>query len=256
MTIHVNLELTDLCNIACRMCGQAFGSKVHDQRNSYMTWEVWREAIDRLAESRDEVSLCPHWLGEPCLHPQFDRFIRYAFERNQANRLFRDFKLHTNGTLLGPERIDTILDCANDPAMAEDTFRFVHFSVDAYHPATYRRIKGFDLGARVFDNVRALLRRRKERGLRWPYVTVAFIVMPENRGEAGLFLDCWRAAFRREGSEPRVVYDWPDRLADTIYFRGLNQSDQAAADRLHREVLDELGVLALDAPGNFHEESF
>jgi molybdenum cofactor biosynthesis enzyme MoaA len=257
MTVHVNLELTDLCNIRCRMCGQAENPRVHRfQPNQFMAWDTWKASIDALAGYEDEVDLCPHWLGEPTLHPEFERFVRYAFEQNAGNRLFRNFKLHTNGTLLDERRVDAILDCANRGEMAEDTFRFVHFSVDAYLPATYDQIKKYDFGERVYRNIRQLLERRVERGLRWPYVTVAFIVMPENRREARWFLDYWTQTYERLGLPSELVYDWPQKLVDTIYFRRLHQSDQPAADRLHREVLDELGLLPMGAAGAFIEEAF
>ncbi len=255
--INLNLELTDLCNIKCRMCGQADNPKVHNlQPNSFMKWDVWKASIDALEHYTDEVSLCPHWLGEPTLHPEFDRFVRYAFEQNEGNRLFRHFKLHTNGSLLSDERIETLLECANLDTMADDTFRFVHFSVDAFTPAVYEQIKKFDYGARVYRNIVRLIEQREARGLKWPYVTNAFIVMPENQHEAGWYLDYWRTTFERLGVEWTIFYDWPDRTVDNVYYRRLHQADQAAADRLHRIVLDRLGVLGMDEAGNFVEDSF
>ncbi len=255
--INLNLEITDLCNIKCRMCGQAHNPKVHNlQPNSFMPWAVWKASIDALADYDDEVSLCPHWLGEPCLHPEFDRFLRYAFEHNADNRLFRHFKLHTNGSLLEPDRVDTVLDCANLGTMAEDTFRFVHFSVDAYTPAVYYGIKKYDYGERVYRNIVNLLETRERRGLQWPRVTNAFIVMPENQHEARRFLDYWTHVFDRLGLPFDVVYDWPQHVRDNLYFRRLHQADQPAADRLHRLVLNDLDLLPLDAEGSWIEESF
>ncbi|MEE2827706.1 MAG: radical SAM protein [Myxococcota bacterium] len=257
LPINLNLELTDLCNIKCRMCGQAHNPKVHNlQPNSFMKWEVWKASIDSLADYEDEVSLCPHWLGEPCLHPDFDRFIRYAFDNNKDNRLFRHFKLHTNGSLLNDERIETLLHCANRKDMAEDTFRFVHFSVDAYSPGVYHEIKKYDYGERVYRNILRLLQKREEGGHQLPRVTNAFIVMPENQHEARWFLDYWTRQFELLSLDFDVVYDWPQRVKDNLYFRRLHQADQAAADRLHRIVLDDLDLLPLDAPGTFIEESF
>ncbi len=257
MPTNLNLELTDLCNVKCRFCGQAETPKVHGfQANKFMKWEVWKASIDGLADYPDEVDLCPHWLGEPTLHPEFSRFVRYAFDNNAGNRLFRHFKLHTNGTLLDDERIETILDCANRDDMAEDTFGFVHFSVDAYTPEVYHRLKKYDYGAKVYRNIRRLIERREERGLRWPYVTNAFIVTPENRHEARWYLDYWSALFGRLDLDFDVVYDWPQRFVDNLYYRRLHQADQPAADRLHREVLDELDILPLGAEGAFIEEAF
>jgi len=257
LPINVNLEITDLCNIKCRMCGQAYNPKVHNlQPNSFMKFEVWKASIDALADYEDEITLCPHWLGEPCLHPEFDRFLRYAFDHNEGNRLFRYFKLHTNGSLLSEDRIETILDCANRDNMAPDTFRFVHFSVDAYTPAVYYRIKKYDYGERVYRNIVTLLERREARGAKWPLVTNAFIVMPENQHEAEWYLNYWTRIFDRLSLPFDVVYDWPQHLRDNLYFRRLHQADQPAADRLHRHVLDRLGLLGLDANGTWIEESF
>lgn len=256
MALNVNLELTDLCNIKCRMCGQAYTNKVHSNPESFMKWDVWVALLDGLRDYGEEIHLCPHWLGEPTLHPRFDEFVRYAFERNAGNRLFRHFKLHTNGVLLDDRRIDTLLDCANRADAAPDTFRFLHFSVDAFTPAVYRQVKRFDHGARVFRNLGRFVERRMERGLRYPYVTIAFIVMPENAHEAGWFLDYWRARFGRLGIDLVVSYDWPQEVADTLYFRRLHQEDQATADRLHREVLERLRILAPGEPGAFISESF
>lgn len=255
--MNLNLELTDLCNVKCRFCGQADNPKVHGfQANKFMKWDVWKASIDGLADFDEPVDLCPHWLGEPTLHPQFSRFVRYAFENNAGNRLFRHFKLHTNGTLLDDERIETLLDCANMPDQKADTFGFVHFSVDAYTPGVYLGLKKVDVGARVYANILKLLERREARGLDWPRVTNAFIVTPENRHEARWYLDYWTRVFDRLGLAFDVVYDWPQRFVDNLYFRRLHQKDQAVADRLHREVLDELDVLPLDAPGAFIEEAF
>ncbi len=255
--MNLNLELTDLCNVKCRFCGQAETPKVHGfQANKFMKWEVWKASIDGLADFEDEVDLCPHWLGEPMLHPEFSRFVRYAFENNAGNRLFRHFKLHTNGTLLDAERIDTILDCANMSDQAEDTFGFVHFSVDAYTPGVYLTLKKVDVGAKVYANIQALLERREQRGLKWPRVTNAFIVTPENRHEARWFLDFWTRVFDRLDLDFDVLYDWPLRFKDNLYFRRLHQKEQATADRLHRVVLDEHGVLGLTEAGAFIEDAF
>lgn len=242
--VNLNLELTDRCNLKCRMCGQFYMDEVHGAAETFMAWETWRSLIDGLADFPDEVHLCPHWLGEPTLHPDFDRFVRYAFEGNEGNRLFRRFKLHTNAVVFSPERGDTLLDCASRAGQAEDTFGFIHFSIDALGRQTYKYVKGGDHRDRVFRNILTFLERRQARGLRFPRVTLAFIVMPENRHEAAGFLHFWRDALRRYGEDPALTVDWPAELRDSVYLRRLNTEDQGAADALYLDVLREVGMVA------------
>ncbi|RME23001.1 MAG: hypothetical protein D6798_14445 [Deltaproteobacteria bacterium] len=242
MSVHLNLELTDHCNIRCRMCSQSLRDEAHGVPHRFMTWETWRAALQGLADMEDDVHLCPHWLGEPTIHPEFDRFIEYAFAQNAGNRLFAEFKLHTNGVVFPAERARLLIRLANDPHMAPGTFRFLHFSVDACSPEVYARVKGADKGPLVNRNIERFLRERQALGGRYPFVTLAFVVQPDNAHEAVAFRDHWAGLLTSLGRPVEQTWDWPSREADTIYFRPLNCSDQAAADRLHAETCRRLGL--------------
>ncbi len=240
MAIHLNLELTDHCNIRCKMCSQSMRDDAHGGPKKFMAWETWRRALKGLADIEEDVHLCPHWLGEPTIHPEFDKFVEYAFGINLHNRLFREFKLHTNAVVLPEARARLLLRLANSPGQAEDTFRFVHMSVDAHTPPTYATVKGSDKGDIVYKNIERFLLLRDELGLEWPKVTMAFVVQPENAHEALEFLNHWRPRLR----QPQVCWDWPSQVEDTIYFRPLNCGDQAAADKLHADTVRAMGLSA------------
>lgn len=257
MAVHLNLELTDRCNLKCRMCGQFYMDEVHLGPEVFMQWETWKSLIDGLADFPEEVALCPHWLGEPTFHPEFDRFVRYAFEQNQQNRLFREFKLHTNAVRFDASRSLNLLECASLPHIHTDTFNFIHFSIDGLSRPTYKYVKGADQRDRVYRNILTFLKLRQERRAFFPRVTVAFIVMPENRHEVRGFVSFWQDVLRQFGSEPVLSYDWPHRVEDTIYVRRLNTEDQRMADELHRDVLVELGLVNRDQDwGGIGAESF
>ncbi len=255
--IYLNLELTDRCNLRCTMCDQAWSTNVHDTPDRYMTEETWQGLLDGLVDFDDEVSLCPHWLGDPTVHPRFAAMVRWAFEHNRDNRLFRHFKLHTNGVLLDRDGgIGTLLDCAGRDDQRPDTFQFVHLSLDAHSPEVWTRVKGAGGRDDAYRNALDLLELRRTRGLEWPKVTVAFVVMEENRRDAADFLAFWRHALGDAGGEPQVLWDWPVEARDSIYFRGLNHADQDAADRLHRDVLLELGLIDDPAQARTMDRSF
>ncbi len=215
----------------------------HGGPKKFMDWDTWKRSLHGLADIEEEVHLCPHWLGEPTIHPEFDKFVEYAFAINTNNRLFREFKLHTNAVVFSEARAVLLLRLANAPGQLEDTFRSIHFSVDAFSPPVYAEVKGVDRGALVQRNVERFLRIREELGLEWPKATVAFVVQPDNAHEAGDFLAHWEPLLRN----PSVVWDWPSGLRDAVYFRPLNCGDQEASDALHADTCRAIG---LDVPSS------
>ena len=102
---------------------------------SFMSWSSWKSIIDGLASFKEEIAISPHWLGEPTLHPEFDRFVKYAFEQNKHGESFSDFKLHTNAVLFSKERSRLLLKL--NPSNGPSRFRFIHFSIDAYSKESY-----------------------------------------------------------------------------------------------------------------------
>lgn len=242
MAINLNLELTDHCNIKCKMCSQSMRDEAHGVPMQFMEWQTWRAALRGLEDMEDDIHLCPHWLGEPTIHPQFDRFVEYAFAINRDNRLFREFKLHTNAVVFSEERARLLIRLANTPGLAEDTFRFVHFSIDALSPETYAVVKGKDRGEQVNRNVRRFLEAREALGARRPLATLAFVVQPDNAHEAEAFVEHWSGILRGLGREVALSWDWPSQDTDTIYLRRLNCGDQAASDALHARTVRRIGI--------------
>jgi len=252
MSIHINLELTDHCNIKCTMCSQSMRDDAHGGPKKFMDWDTWVTSLHGLAGLDDDVHLCPHWLGEPTIHPEFDRFVEYAFAINLNNRLFREFKLHTNGVVLSEKRARLLLRLANSNGQLKDTFRFLHFSVDALSPEVYADVKGADRGRLVQKNIARFLRLRDELGLDWPKVTLGFVVQPGNAHEAPAFVTHWQPQLR----DPALCWDWPSEVRDAIYFRPLNTGDQAASDALHAQTCRAAGLAVPDGNRIRSAESF
>ncbi len=249
--MNVNLELTDHCNIACRMCSQSMRDQAHDTPMRFMDFETWRKGVLGLRGMPD-VALCPHWLGEPTLHPQFDAFVEYAFAVNRANALFRTFKLHTNGVILPPARAERLVRLARSPGQHSDTFEAIHFSIDAWSREAYAWVKGADRRELVYRNVERFLTARAATGGEWPRVHLAIVVQPGNSHEVGAFVDHWAKRLDAAGARWRLTADWPARDRDAIYLRRLNAGDQAAADRLHADACREVGLATqVRLPGSF-----
>lgn len=249
--MNVNLELTDHCNIACRMCSQSMRDDAHGTPKKFMDFDTWRRSLQGL-RGLGGVDLCPHWLGEPTLHPQFDLFVEYAFAANVGNALFRTFKVHTNAVILSPERAARLVRLARAPGLAPDTFTAIHFSIDAFAADTYAIVKGKDRREMVYRNVERFLQVRHELGAERPVAHLAFVVQEENRHEARAFVDHWSTVLDRLGRPWRLTSDWPPFDRDALYLRRLNAGDQARADALHAAACRDVGL----APTSRHEGSF
>ncbi len=249
--MNVNLELTDHCNIACRMCSQSMRDEAHDAPMSFMDFDTWRRALLGLRGLPD-VSLCPHWLGEPTLHPRFDAFVEYAFAVNGGNALFRHFKLHTNAVVMPAPRARRLVRLAQARDQAPDTFQAVHFSLDAFSAAAYAFVKGAERRDRVYANTERFLAARAEAGAVWPRVHLALVVQEGNAHEVPAFVEHWSRRLSEVGAPFRLTSDWPPFDQDAIYLRRLNAGDQAAADRLHAEACRSVGLdPAARAAGSF-----
>ena len=247
MPVSINLELTDHCNIACPMCSQAHRDEAHGVPKRFMSWEVWQKSLQNLRSFPQEVHLCPHWLGEPTLHPNFEEFLQYAFQENTQNVLFRKFKVHTNGVLFAQERGAALLRLALSPNQAIDTFNFVHFSVDAFSAEAYKITKGADHQARVFRNIRDFLREREKRKADYPKITIAFVVQDSNAHEALDFRDFWMEEWAKYELPLEIFTDWPSRECDNLYFRRLNCGEQEKSDQLFAKTVEKLGLASSHA---------
>ena len=243
--MNVNLELTDHCNLRCTMCSQSLREEAHGAPHRFMAFEVWKQGVAGLGELPD-VTLCPHWLGEPTLHPEFDRFVRHAFSENRENRLFRHFKLHTNAVIFPEDRARLIVDLAASPGLAPDTFLAVHLSIDAFSAESYARVKGADRRDTVYRNVERFLALRGSAPR--PVVHAAFVVQDGNAGEAPAFVAHWRERFAENHRESVLTSEWPPMDRDAVYLRRWNTADQAHADRLHAEACASVGIAATTRP--------
>jgi len=230
------------------MCSQSMRDEAHGAPMEFMKWETWTQAINDLVDIPEPVHLCPHWLGEPTIHPEFNRFVEYAFARNDKNKLFEEFKLHTNAVVFSETRSRLLLHLANLKNQSPETFRFIHFSIDAHSSDVYKVVKGADRQEQVYKNIKRFIELRTELKYEYPFVTIAYVVQPENAHEAEDFLKHWSSAFRDAGCEVQVTTDWPSATRDTIYFRRLNCGDQAKADLLHQNVAQKLGIIHANQP--------
>jgi MoaA/NifB/PqqE/SkfB family radical SAM enzyme len=109
---RVYIEISNVCNLQCHFC-PAVG---RDKR--FMAPELFEKAARAVAPLTDEV--CFHLMGEPLLHPEFDRYVRFC------GALGLRVNLTTNGLLMNPERARTLV----DPALKQINFSLQSFEAN------------------------------------------------------------------------------------------------------------------------------
>ncbi|MEN2774636.1 radical SAM protein [Acetivibrio clariflavus] len=88
----VYLKLTDICNLNCKMCGQANNRKLGLVRKpNFLNFEQVKKFIEPIIKEVEFVNI---WGGEPFMHPEIMEFIKY-FSRNK-----KYISIATNGTYL------------------------------------------------------------------------------------------------------------------------------------------------------------
>lgn len=227
----LQIEPTDQCNLACRMCApHAEGwPSVHGVPKGRMSWALYERILDGLVAGDchfDHVIL--QWLGDPSLHPDLERMVGLAGERLRGR--VGHLRVDTNGLLLTEPRIDRLL-----AFKARAVPLLVVFTLDAATPATYRRVKGRDGLERARRHVRHLLASRQ--GVGRLDVQVQFVVQPGNAHEARAFLDYWEGWRRCHGARGGHLEVLFKRLSV-----GGGGPGQAAADALYETTLREAGI--------------
>jgi len=220
----IEIELTNRCNLACVQCLRSRGLRRYALGD--ITFENYRRL---LAQFPDVLSVCLNGFGEPLLHPAFGDIVAYT----RAERPWAKILIYSNGMLLDDARVTTVL----KSGLSE-----INVSIDAALPDTYRRVRRGGRLEVVHENLRRLLRRRREAGARFPLVGVNFVMLNENEGELVRFVE--QAAV--------IGVDFVNCISLATYDWGF--ANRRSADNYAREVADvvkrlsELGLTCRSRP--------
>ncbi|MDC0152762.1 radical SAM protein [Candidatus Pelagibacter sp.] len=100
---NIQIEPTSICNLRCVMCYQSdksFSSKSQGFMG-YMKFDLLKKVVDEIEGKIEAVTFASR--GEPTLHPELDKFLKYCEGK------FLGLKLNTNATLLNEKKINMLL---------------------------------------------------------------------------------------------------------------------------------------------------
>ena len=194
----VMLDTTTSCNLACAHCPNSVLSSDQEWMGD-MNVDIYKKIVDEVAAKSKNTIVRPFNSGEPLLRKDIEDLIRYAKDRG-----IEFLSLNTNGLLLTPRRIESLLACGLD---------HIEVSMDAFSPETYLAVRRSKHYQKLVDNTLNLLEARK----RYPNftVTVSFVKQADNIHEVDAFRTFW---------ETRV---------DNVYFREFHQHNELVDDHGH-----------------------
>ena len=173
-------ELTNACNLNCIMCGR----NAADFKPTVFDMDIFR-SFEPLMDTVEEVTLMG-W-GEPTIHPNFIQMLE-IINRHSARKYFC-----TNGMNLKKIK-DAIFD------YNVDVFAV---SLDGATDETNGRIRRGSKIDAVTEDLKDIVRIKKERGLQYPWINFVFCAMRSNLHELPALV---RLAAEIGIEEVKVVY--------------------------------------------------
>lgn len=229
----LQVEPTDHCNLACTMCRpHAEGwTQIHGVPKGFLSTDLWRQTVDTFLDDQvcfDHIIF--QWLGDPLFHPELHVLL------NEGQRLYGQvnyLRVDSNMILLDEKRLRSILSSLRTGRVPV----LMVASLDAVSPETYLKVKGFDRLQIVRENLRRLLRLRREYDVPLN-VQFQFVVQEGNHHEASQFRDYWL--------ELLTCYGNADKWHDEIMFKRLSVDGggpgQSHADQLYHQSVLEAGI--------------
>jgi len=166
--IHLDIETTNACNLRCPMCPRTIQQLEKAGKVGYMEFEFYKSLIDQGAEN----GLCSvklNYLGEPLIHPDVVKQVRYAKEKGVIEVMF-----NTNAAPLTEKMSRELLEAGLDS---------IFFSVDSPYPEKYNQIRvGADFH-QVVKNIKKFVELKNELGYKHVQTRVSMVVMGNPREE-------------------------------------------------------------------------
>ncbi|MBS4034914.1 MAG: SPASM domain-containing protein [Ignavibacterium sp.] len=161
LPISYSIEPTNHCNLKCPECPSGLGSLTRPL--GLLKYDEFKNWIDQIKSTGFYVQL--FFQGEPFINKQLPEMIKYS----QENRVY--ISISTNGHFINQSNVDFILDNAPDKLI---------YSVDGLDEESYQNYRVGGTFKQADEGLRALIKRKKERRLKKPFIEFQFIVMKQN----------------------------------------------------------------------------
>ena len=149
--IHIDFEVSSLCNLKCPMCYRPFRATTDD---GLMDFSVYKKGIDECAKF-GLYSIRLSWRGEPTLHPKLPEMVAYAKTKG-----IKEVSFITNGVKLRGKLEEELVRAGLD---------YFSVSIDGMNE-TYERIRYPSKFPAIVDTLKKIRQCRDEIGKGFPRI--------------------------------------------------------------------------------------
>ncbi|MCO4783740.1 MAG: SPASM domain-containing protein [Candidatus Cloacimonetes bacterium] len=172
--LHLDIELSDACNLKCAYCAQGLGM-VTDV--GFINNDFAYGLIDQAVEM-GICSLKFNWRGEAALNPILPDLVKYAKDKG-----ILEVQMNTNGL---PKKKDILIECAKN-----GMDRLI-FSVDGFSKESYESVRIGGNYDTLVKNIHRLLDWKKENDQAKPFVRLQMVRSNVTAHEVDDFIAYWQ----------------------------------------------------------------
>lgn len=172
--LHVDIELSDACNLKCEMCAHGLGT-VKNVGN--MSKEAAMKLIDEVAQM-EVYSIKFNWRGESTLNKNLPELVKYAKEKG-----ILEVSINTNGL---PKAKGLLIETAKN-----GIDRFI-FSVDGNSAETFESIRIGGNYDQLIKNILEVIEWKKQNNSQKPFIRIQMVRSKKNVHEVEKFISFWQ----------------------------------------------------------------
>ncbi|MFH1332020.1 MAG: radical SAM protein, partial [archaeon] len=170
--IIFQIEPTNHCPMNCVMCPRQFMKR----KLGFMDFNLFKKIIDQVKVYDTHIQL--HHFGDPLMHPQIDKFIKYAHDKGIKINCSVNPILLTRG--MSARLVDSGLDR-------------IYISLDSVDDDSYKKIRGTRANYdRAVANIRYFADLKVRRRKKNPHIIIGLIYMKSTKGSVDDFRKFWQ----------------------------------------------------------------
>jgi radical SAM protein with 4Fe4S-binding SPASM domain len=169
--IVFQIEPTNHCPMNCVMCPRQFMKR----KLGYMDFALFKKIIDQVKVYDTHIQL--HHFGDPLMHPEIDKFIRYCHDKGIV------VNCSVNPILLTKNMSERLVDSGLDR---------IYISLDSVDDYSYKKIRGTKANyGKAVENIKYLAGLKVKKNKKNPHISIGLIYMSSTKGNVDEFKKRW-----------------------------------------------------------------